>query len=161
MVTLIPGTPQLRVGDASLVFFDEDEWCQVAGWFQGEYKLIDHPDAPGERLIVNNQGRGVVGLSEAGFIFSEPILDVPHSEREVGTSAQLLQPAGAAVPWDLIRGELQAFGWYSAVPAQRRPATSQTKIAGRPLPKHGSRPNGASNDRRSGGSDRPGSESDQ
>lgn len=151
IVTKVGGTPDFEVGDKSLVFFDEHDWCQVAGWFQGEFKIIGDPEGSGEPVVVNNRGQGVVALAEDGFVFGGRIWTPAQRTEGVRLAPEGAfdyQAVGLATPWVVVRGELEAF-WRAmpaAVRSTKAAAKSQSKVTGEPLPTTGVKPGNGDHD---------------
>jgi hypothetical protein len=58
----------IEVGERSLVFFDQDAWCQItAGGSYGEFKIVPATDTSKDELLVNSAGLGALGVTQAGF----------------------------------------------------------------------------------------------
>jgi hypothetical protein len=138
LITKVHATPDFQVGERSLVFFEEANWCQVAGWFQGEFKVVAATDGSGDFQVVNPAGRPAVSLGSNGFVWGEDQVWAPQAT-EMGVPRSLMQAAvnlksnpPPVAPWRVLKDELTAFA--QANPKMRPvKVVSQTTIVGAPL----------------------------
>jgi hypothetical protein len=140
LVTKVQATPDFTVGERSLIFFEEAGWCQVTGWFQGEFKVVPASDGSDDLQIVNRGGQPAVSLGASGFVWGDEQVWSPK-QTELGAPRSLFDrglrassgPSPVA-PWRLLKDELVLFSKSNPKTTPRTSAVvSQVTIAGEPL----------------------------
>jgi len=80
--TRVGGVPTLNVGDEVVAFFMEaDPICQLAGAFQGVFKVAD--SASGIPVLVNHAGYPLVGLAEDDLVIGPAPVSEATSDGQV------------------------------------------------------------------------------